>query len=109
MALAISETMAALCVVTLELPIGTNLALLHFLWMQLSGMLLLSRGALFPALQAIGLRPTEIRRAWTAFRSGVWQISELLAAWEIYVLEQGHWQAHQYDGYYPRLSKNKDA
>jgi len=50
MAIAICQTMEALCAVVQSLPIGTNLALLHFLWMQLSGTLLLSRGALFPAL-----------------------------------------------------------
>jgi len=54
MPLAVSQTMLALCVVTQSLPIGTNLALLHFLWMLVSGALLGSRGAIFPALQAIG-------------------------------------------------------
>jgi hypothetical protein len=33
---AVSQTMLALCVVTQNLPIGTNLGLLHFLWMLLS-------------------------------------------------------------------------
>jgi hypothetical protein len=102
MPIAVSQTMQALCAVTQSLPIGTNLALLHFLWMQLSGALLPSRGALFPALQAIGLLPAAVRRAWAAFRSGAWQIAELLFAWEQYVLEQEQWQAHQYDGYYPK-------
>jgi hypothetical protein len=102
MPIAVSQTMQALCAVTQSLPIGTNLALLHFLWMQLSGALLPSRGALFPALQAIGLLPAAVRRAWAAFRSGAWQIAELLFAWEQYVLEQQQWQAHQYDGYYPK-------
>ncbi len=94
--------MEALCAVTQDLPIGTNLALLHCLWMQLSGTLLPSRGALFPALQATGLSPAEIRRAWTAFRSGAWKIDEMLSDWESYVLEQEHWQVHQYEGYYPK-------
>jgi len=70
--------------------------------MQLSGALLSSRGALFPGLQAIGLWPPETRRAWTAFHSGAWQISEMLTAWESYVLGQGQWQSHQYAGYYPK-------
>lgn len=61
-----------------------------------------SRGALFPALQAIGLCPRAVRRAWAAFRSGEWQITELLRAWESYVLQQKQWQAHQYEGYYPK-------
>jgi len=102
MSVAVSQTMAALCAVTQGLPIGTNLALLHFLWMQLSGALLPSRGALFPALQAIGLIPAGVRRAWDAFHSGDWQIAELRCAWETYVLAQGQWQAHQYEGYYPK-------
>lgn len=102
MSFAIAQTMEALCAVTQGLPIGTNLALLHFLWMQLSGSLLPSRGGLFPALQAIGLWPRAVRRAWAAFRSGDWQIAELLRAWESYVLSQQQWQADQYDGYYPK-------
>jgi len=102
MSIAVSETMAALCAVSVNLPIGTNLALLHFLWMQLSGALLPSRGALFPGLQAIGLVPKAVRRAWAAFRYGAWEIAELLSAWEQYVLEREQWQAHQYEGYYPK-------
>lgn len=102
MSLAVSKTMEALCAVTQALPIGTNLALLHFLWMQVSGLLLPSRGALFPALQATGLWPAEIRRAWTAFRSGAWKIDQMLSDWESYVLAQEQWQVHQYEGYYPK-------
>lgn len=98
MSIAVSQTMQALCAVTQDLPIGTNLALLHFLWMQLSGALLPSRGALFPALQAIGLSPAEVRRAWAAFRFGAWQSADLLLAWEHHVLEQQQWQTHQYEG-----------
>lgn len=91
--------MEALCAVTQGLPIGTNLALLHFLWMQISGALLPSRGALFPALQAIDLLPATIRRAWAAFRYGAWDIMDLLSAWEGYVVGQGQWQEHRYAGY----------
>ena len=96
---AVSHTMEALCAVTEELPIGTNLGLLHFLWMQISGSLLPSRGALFPALQAMGLGPAATRRAWAAFRYGDWQIDELLTAWEEYVIGQEQWQEHRHDGY----------
>jgi len=91
--------MEALCTITEKLPIGTNLDLLHFLWMQVSGSLLPSRGALFPALQAIGLSPAQIRRSWAAFRYGAWQIYDLLTAWKIYVVGQGQWQEHLHDGY----------
>jgi len=96
---AVTQTMIALCVVTQSLPIGTNLALLHFLWMLVSGSLLPTRGALFPALKAIGLRPAAQRRAWAAFRSGAWTITLLLSAWQQYVVGQQQWQIHRYDGY----------
>ena len=91
--------MITLCTVLRPLPLGTNLALLHFMWMLVSGKLLNSRGALFPGLLSTGLSATEIRRAWAAFRYGSWDISELLANWHQYVLEQGKWCAHQYEGY----------
>ena len=99
--IAIGRTMEALCAITEDLPIGTNLGLLHFLWMQVSGMLLPHRGALFPALQAIGLLPGATRRAWAAFRYGAWKIADFLSAFEAYVQEQGHWQATSYAGYKP--------
>jgi hypothetical protein len=91
--------MEALCTITEGLPIGTNLGLLHFLWMQISGSLLPSRGAIFPALQAIGLAPAPTRRAWAAFRYGAWQIDDMLTVWEDYVVEQEQWQGHRYGGY----------
>ncbi|HUT14650.1 MAG TPA: hypothetical protein VMY98_00195 [Anaerolineae bacterium] len=95
------EVMAALCAVTQSLPIGTNLALLQFLWMLLSGQLLSSRGALFPGLKGIGLSTAAVRRAWAAFRYGAWHIASLLTLWQQYVTEQPHWQALQYEGYVP--------
>jgi hypothetical protein len=39
---------------TKGLPAGTNLALLQFMWMLVSGALLPQRGALFPALKSTG-------------------------------------------------------
>jgi hypothetical protein len=99
MSQSVSETMAALCVVTQNLPIGTNLALLHLLWMLVSGSLLSSRGALFPALSAIGLRPAAIRRAWAALWRGAWTISVLLKTWRQCVEGKQRWHVHRYDGY----------
>jgi hypothetical protein len=96
-----TEVMAALCAVTQRLPIGTNLALLHFLWMLVSGQLLPSRGALFPGLKAMGLSTAAIRRAWAAFRYGAWHIITLLTLWQQYVAQQPDWQALQYEGYVP--------
>ena len=100
--IAVSQTIEALCAVTQDLPIGTNLGLTHFLWMQVSGALLPARGALFPALQTIGLLPPAIRHAWAAFRYGAWHTDELLTAWEAYVTAQSQWQEHYYDGYRPK-------
>jgi hypothetical protein len=68
--------------------------------MLLSGALHASRGALFPALQAIGLKEAEVRRTWSAFRYGAWSIVTMLRTWQMHVEGQGDWQAHQYAGYY---------
>jgi len=94
----IELTMSTLLAIVTKLPLGTNLALLHFLWMLVSGPLLAHRGALFPALQSTGIGEAEVRRAWSAFHSGVWQISELLVAWERYMQEQQQWQPRRYEG-----------
>jgi len=82
-----------------DLPIGTNSALYQFLWMLLSGRLHDSRGALFPALQSMGLEEAEVRRSWAGFRYGRWTIASLLSDWFAQVEKQGQWQAHRYDGY----------
>jgi hypothetical protein len=74
--------------------------MLHFLWMLVSGALLPHRGALFPALQSTGIGEPAVRRAWAAFHGGMWQISELMVAWEKYMQEQQRWQPRRYDGYY---------
>jgi hypothetical protein len=84
-----------------DLPIGTNLALLHFLWMMISGALLPSRGAIFPALKSIGLSDAAIRRAWVAFGKGMWQMPAMLVLWREYVKSQPGWQEHRYEGYLP--------
>jgi hypothetical protein len=93
-------TTQTLATVVESLPIGTNLALYQFLWMLVSGALLASRGALFPALQAIGLEAAEVRRAWAAFRYGAWSINPMLQTWQTHIEEQKEWQAHHYAGYY---------
>lgn len=99
---AVSQTMAALCTLTSPLMVGTNLGLLHMLWALVSGTLLPSRGALFPALLAIGLAAPEVRRAWAAVRYGAWQTADLLAGWEDYVQAEQQWQPVAYAGYYPK-------
>jgi len=82
-----------------SLPVGTNFALLHFMWMLVSGHLLASRGALFPALQATGLADAAVRRAWAAFRGGVWQISILLRLWQTHIEGLEDFGYHRHAGY----------
>ena len=96
-----NHTIAILSTLTEGLPIGTNLALLHFMWMLVSGALLPSRGAIFPALKSTGLEDGAIRRAWTAFGKGVWQISTILALWREQVKRTSGWQERRYEGYRP--------
>jgi hypothetical protein len=84
---------------TKGLPVGTNLALLQFLWMLVSGALLPQRGAIFPALKAIGLSDQATRRAWAAFRGGVWQTAVLLRLWQEQIEGLPGWRVHRHEGY----------
>jgi hypothetical protein len=82
-------------------PVGTNLALFHLLWTMLSGRLLASRGALFPALADFGLPAPAVRRAWAALAYGDWEIDTLLTHWRQQVLPEGQWQPRCHGGYRP--------
>src|SRR5262245_8933180 len=84
-----------------QVPIGTNLGLLHLLWRLLSGRLLLSRGAVIPGLAALGLAAEAVRRAWAALAYGQWHAAQVLEAWEQLVWEAQAFYAHQYGGYRP--------
>lgn len=101
MSTASEATIRALEYVVKTLPVGTNLALLHLLWALLSGAFLSSRGALFPALQTLGLTAVEIRRSSQAVRQGVWSSADLVARWREWVAGQGLWRPHDYEGYQP--------
>jgi hypothetical protein len=96
-----NHTITVLSQLVEGLPVGTNLALLQFMWMLVSGALLPNRGAMFPALKSTGLSDAETRRAWVAFRRGVWQIAILLRIWQEYVMGLEGWQLHSYEGYRP--------
>lgn len=96
-----NHTISVLATLLENLPVGTNLALLHFMWMMVSGALLPNRGAVFPALKAIGLTDAATRRAWLAFRKGVWQMPVLLVLWREQVKCLPGWQEHRYEGYRP--------
>lgn len=91
--------MKPLLVLTCDLPVGTNLALLHFFWMLVSGALLPQRGALFPALQATGLSADATRRAWAAFRKGMWQTAVIMRLWQAQIAGLPDWQVHSHEGY----------
>ena len=69
--------------------------------MLVSGALLPNRGAMFPALKSTGLSDAATRRAWVAFRKGMWQMPVLLALWREHVKCLPGWQEHRYEGYRP--------
>jgi len=69
--------------------------------MLVSGALLPNRGAMFPALKSTGLSDAATRRAWVAFRKGVWQMPVILALWREHVKALPGWQERRYEGYLP--------
>jgi hypothetical protein len=84
-----------------DVPVGTNLGLLHLFWMVLCGKLLLSRGAIFPGLSAVGLSEGAVRRAWRALGRGSWTSHRLVKQWARVVEAEGLWQPHLHGGYHP--------
>ncbi len=93
--------MTLLCRLVVTMPIGTNLGLLHLLWMLVSGQLLGARGAVIPGLSACGLSDRAVRRAWAALGQGDWTSECLLARWRALVVAEGRWQPHTHGGYRP--------
>lgn len=98
---AVYRILVLLCTLVAPLPIGTNLGLLHLLWMLVSGQLLAARGAVIPGLSACGLADRAVRRAWAALGQGEWTSDELLARWQALVVAEGRWQVHTHGGYHP--------
>jgi hypothetical protein len=90
-----------LCGVVAGTPIGTNLGLVHLLWMLVSGRLLETRGAVIPGLSTLGLPDAAVRRAWVALGQGDWTSGGLLRRWGAYVEQAGSWRAQAYEGYRP--------
>jgi len=93
--------MTLLCALVVTLPVGTNLGLLHLLWMLASGRLLATRGAVIPGLSECGLSARVVRRAWAALGRGDWTSAGLLARWEATVAGEGQWQPVAHGGYRP--------
>lgn len=102
MSTASERTIQALDQVVKDVPIGTDLALVHLLWAMLSGAFLHSRGAVFGALQWSGFSPCQIRRSWQALWRGSWNIEQLIQSWREYVLSHTAWQPRSYEGYMPQ-------
>jgi hypothetical protein len=98
---AVSRMLTLLGALVVALPVGTNLGLLHLLWMVVSGRLLTTRGAVIPGLDACGLSRRAVRRAWAALGTGDWTSEHLLAQWARLVADEGRWQARSHGGYQP--------
>jgi hypothetical protein len=102
MSTASERTIQALEQVVKDVPVGTDLALVHLLWAMVSGAFLHSRGAVFGALQWSGFSPCQIRRSWQALWQGSWSIEQLIESWRAYALNRTAWQARSYEGYTPQ-------
>jgi len=95
------RVIGVLCAVVAGTPIGTNLGLVHLLWLLVSGRLLASRGAVIPGLSATGLSEPAVRRAWAALGQGDWSSTGLLARGRQQVEQAGQWRVQEYEGYRP--------
>jgi hypothetical protein len=95
---AVYRVLTLVSALVVDVPIGTNLGLLHLCWMVLCGKLLLSRGAIFPGLSAIGLSEGAVRRAWVALGRGSWTSQRLVKQWARVVEAEGFWQPHLHGG-----------
>lgn len=80
---------ALLCQMLADVPLGTNLSLLHLLFALLSGRFLASRGAVFAALDSLGLPPDAVYRGNAALREGRWQSADLLKRFAHHVTQEG--------------------
>src|SRR5918911_1862475 len=101
MSLIVYRISVLLGVLLAEVPVGTNLALFWLLWTLISGRLLLSRGAIFPALADLGLPADAVRRSSAALTYGRWTVQALLGAWYTRVQQEGRGRAHAYEGCRP--------
>jgi hypothetical protein len=84
-----------------SVAVGTNLGLYHLFLTLLSGRLLSSRGALFPALADFGLEPGAVRRAEAALCYGHFSLDTLVDNWNKAVREEGDFTPHRFEGIEP--------
>ena len=99
MSTAVELTVQAISAVVQTVLIGTNLALVHILWVMMSGAFLPGRGAFFTAFDAKGFDKQVVRRSWAALRHGAWTSNELLDNWQIYVANENHWRVRRHERY----------
>lgn len=88
-----------LCRVLRSVPLGTDLGLFHVLFALMSGRLLESRGAVFPALNDLGLPNDAVRRAQAALAYGRWKIADLVLAWNRCVADEGRVRLPRHGGF----------
>ncbi len=84
-----------------DVPLGTNLGLLHLFLALMSGRFLHARGAVFAALDSLGLAPAAVRRSSAALCYGGWNTADLLARWQQTVIQEGRFVAACYEGVRP--------
>lgn len=96
---AVETTIQAIAFVVQVTPVGTNLGLVWMMWAMVNGSFLVSRGAVFSALQVLKLSDNEMRRSWSAMAKGSWKIDELLETWQVYVRSENQWRENRYQGY----------
>ena len=89
----------AIIAMILNTPIGTNLRLHDALLTIMSGHLLESRGAIIPALDAMGLNKNDCLRTREAIQSGSWSVRGLLKNFQAFVTKQDQWQPLNIAGY----------
>lgn len=84
-----------------DVPVGTNLGLFHLLIALLSGRFLAARGAVFAALDALGLPPDAVRRANAALCYGQFDTPLLFARWQRFVQQEARLVPCSYGGWRP--------
>jgi len=90
-----------MCLVLNSVPLGTNLGLFALLWALMSGRFLASRGAVFPALSAMGLAPDQVRRSEAVLSYKSYQTADMICSWRKVVSEGALWQPNEYEGFHP--------
>ncbi len=92
MPIAVERTVQAIGAVVQTVPVGTNIALLHLLWVMLNGSFLRSRGAVFG-----GTGWAKVYAAGSAAQLGGFAQREMggrraVDNWQLYVASENRWR-----------------